>query len=365
MDGKQNNILNLNYNIIPKDYIKTDILEEIPNIINSLIGFNNIGNSCYANSIMQILLHSEIFLNNLENNIGEIKEQYKSISYSIHLILLDIIDASTKGVKYIDIFSFLYLFGLGHKSYSGYIQHDAQEFLRILLNDISSEMNQNKKNRNYTEIIYTNLKDKIQSEKEFEKFSNSKEKSFITELFNSVILTKHLCKCNEETYSFNNIIEYPLTIPKNINLIELSELLDIYFQEEIVEFVNRCQRCKNIEYHKKELFITKLPKILIISLQRLNFRENTKNECIINFSEKLDLSKYIDKDFKNNQTAEYNLLGFINHIGTLNFGHYYSYIKLENKTIWYKFDDSKVNRIGDKVEDMDEAYILFYTRKVV
>ena len=365
MDGKQNNILNLNYNIIPKDYIKTDILEEIPNIINSLIGFNNIGNSCYANSIMQLLLHSEIFLNNLENNIGEIKEQYKSISYSIHLILLDIIDASTKGVKYIDIFSFLYLFGLGHKSYSGYIQHDAQEFLRILLNDISSEMNQNKKNRNYTEIIYTNLKDKIQSEKEFEKFSNSKEKSFITELFNSVILTKHLCKCNEETYSFNNIIEYPLTIPKNINLIELSELLDIYFQEEIVEFVNRCQRCKNIEYHKKELFITKLPKILIISLQRLNFRENTKNECIINFSEKLDLSKYIDNDFKNNQTAEYNLLGFINHIGTLNFGHYYSYIKLENKTIWYKFDDSKVNRIGDKVEDMDEAYILFYTRKVV
>ena len=30
---------------------------------------------------MQLLLHSEIFLNNLENKIGEIKEQYKSISY--------------------------------------------------------------------------------------------------------------------------------------------------------------------------------------------------------------------------------------------------------------------------------------------
>ena len=55
MDGKQNNILNLNYNIIPKDYIKTDILEDIPNIINSLIGFNNICNSCYANSIIQFL----------------------------------------------------------------------------------------------------------------------------------------------------------------------------------------------------------------------------------------------------------------------------------------------------------------------
>ena len=221
--------------------------------MNSYIGFNNIGNSCYANSIIQLLLHSEIFLYNLENNIGEIKEQYKSISYSIHLIILDIIDASIKGLKYIDIFSFLYLFGLGHKSYSGYIQHDAQEFLRILLDDISSEMNQNKNERNYTEIQYKNENDKIQCEKEFEEFFNSKERSFITELFNSVILTKHICKCNEETYSFNNIIDYPLTIPKNINQIELSDLLDIYFQEEIVEFVNKCKKCKNIEFHKKRI----------------------------------------------------------------------------------------------------------------
>ena len=108
---------------------------------------------------------------------------------------------------------------MGHKSDSGYIQHDAQEFLRILLDDISSEKNKNKKSRNYSEIQYNNLKDKIQCEKEFEEFSNSKERSFITELFNSVILTKHLCKCNEETFSFNNIIDYPLTIPKLSNRI--------------------------------------------------------------------------------------------------------------------------------------------------
>ena len=48
MDEKRNNILNLNYKSMPKDYRKTDVLEDIPNIINSLIGFNNIGNSCYG-----------------------------------------------------------------------------------------------------------------------------------------------------------------------------------------------------------------------------------------------------------------------------------------------------------------------------
>ena len=87
-------------------------------------------------------------------------------------------------------------------------------------------------------------------------------------------------------------------------------------------------KCQNIEYHKKELFITNLQKILILALQRINFREQTKIECLVNFIEKLDLSKYIDNYFKNNQKSEYNLLGFINHIEVLNFGHYYSYIKL-------------------------------------
>ena len=60
-------------------------------------------------------------------------------------------------------------------------------------------------------------------------------------------------------------------------------------------------KCQNIEYHKKELFITNLPKILILALQKINFREQTKNECLINFLWKLDLSKYIDNNFKNNQ----------------------------------------------------------------
>ena len=42
---------------------------------------------------------------------------------------------------------------------------------------------------------------------------------------------------------------------------------------------------------------------------------------------------------------------------------YYSYIKLENKTTWYKFDDSKVKRIYNKVEDINGAYILAYVKK--
>ena len=53
---------------------------------------------------------------------------------------------------------------------------------------------------------------KIKFSEEFEEFFNSKERSFITELFNNVILTKHICKCNEETNSFNSGCQYFLFI---------------------------------------------------------------------------------------------------------------------------------------------------------
>ena len=53
-----------------------------------------------------------------------------------------------------------------------------------------------------------------------------------------------------------------------------------------------------MEYLKKELFITSLPKIFNNISQSINFREQTKNECFINFKEELDLYKYIGISFK-------------------------------------------------------------------
>ena len=37
-----------------------------------------------------------------------------------------------------------------------------------------------------------------------------------------------------------------------------------------------------------------------------------------------------------------NLYDVKNHIGSLEFGHYYSYIKLNRENIWYEFNDIEV-----------------------
>ena len=56
--------------------------------------------------------------------------------------------------------------------------------------------------------------------------------------------------------------------------------------------------------HKKNIFISRPPQILILSLQRINFITNNKKEYNVIFPEKLNLNDFIDKDFEINFNAE-------------------------------------------------------------
>ena len=59
----------------------------------------------------------------------------------------------------------------------------------------------------------------------------------------------------------------------------------------------------------------------------------------------------------------YDLFGIICHDGSLNSGHYYSYIKIESK--WYLFNDSQVSSFDEsRISDLkSNSYILIYKQK--
>lgn len=76
---------------------------------------------------------------------------------------------------FIDISKFLYRFGFKHSIYSGYIQHDALEFFRLFIDDISIELNENKQISEYKEINYTDETSKIQCKSEFDNISLFRE----------------------------------------------------------------------------------------------------------------------------------------------------------------------------------------------
>ena len=64
-------------------------------------------------------------------------------------------------------------------------------------------------------------------------------------------------------------------------------------------------------------------------------------------------------------STKYDLTGFIDHYGTLTFGHYVSTVKNPFDGKWYRYDDQ--NRVGFSENRLfkENAYILFYQRKDV
>ena len=60
----------------------------------------------------------------------------------------------------------------------------------------------------------------------------------------------------------------------------------------------------------------------------------------------MDITEFVDKDLHRNQKFVYDLYVVINHINSLEFGNYYSYIKLNREKIWFKFNDIEVTELG-------------------
>ena len=60
----------------------------------------------------------------------------------------------------------------------------------------------------------------------------------------------------------------------------------------------------------------------------------------------------------------YDLFGTVNHIGTLQSGHYVANVKVDGQ--WYHCNDAHVSRFGENESDVlnnEGAYLLFYIRK--
>ena len=75
------------------------------------------------------------------------------------------------------------------------------------------------------------------------------------------------------------------------------------------------------------------------------------------------MSEFIDKDCGFDKEPMYNLFAIVNHSGSIDFGHYHSYIKFKNSEDFYDFNDSTVTNIGKDIDNFPYAYGLFYVRK--
>ena len=72
----------------------------------------------------------------------------------------------------------------------------------------------------------------------------------------------------------------------------------------------------------KEIHFNILNDIVIFSLQRFDPLLSAKNDAKLIFEDIIDLKEFYDNKDKQ-QLPKYTLFGIINHVGNLNYGHYY------------------------------------------
>ena len=356
---EENNNLNNNNNNNNINEEENQQNINIDKVCFSKVGLENDSNDDYINSSIQILIHCPpfiyTFINDFQRKIEMGKEKGKITSSFIELLLNF---SNCPDGKFFPIKNFKNIFQSLHSN----LKNNNHEFIRFFLQDINNELNRNNNKSNNNNLISIPQSNKINMFNEYRKNCILKEDSIITDLFIGYMSFEFICKCGSKDFSFGQFIDIPLLFEnENLNEYDLNNLIKInILRNEIIQINETCKNCEKIYDRQQKIRIANLPQLLILSIQRINFFTQKKNNTKISFNEVLDLKEIVDNEIFDNSNTNYRLWGIIYHKGNnLNNGHYYSYIKIKGN--WFCFDDKNViNDIPDF--NSSEVNTLFYTR---
>jgi ubiquitin C-terminal hydrolase len=246
------------------------------------------------NSSLQCLLHTEIFIKRFYDEINNSNK--KQVSKNFYELCEAINKKNDKmSVSPSNVKSAI---SSVHRAYSGYSQHDTQEFFRRFLEELNCEMNRVSVKPKYKELETKN-KSKIQTNLEYDKYCKQREDSIVTDIFYGQIINIFIClECKYQSYSFEKFLDLPILLDSDSSKLrlEIPDLLNEFFTTERIKWDTPCEECKKKTYHEKIQKISKLPEILIISLQRYNPRSRRKNTSAIDMSQVLNMSNFVDRE---------------------------------------------------------------------
>lgn len=274
-------------------------------MFNRLRGLPNLGNTCYLNSLIQILL-----------NMHCVREYLFSIQicekeYCLICGLRRLLDWYLgKGTG--DITRFITCLMIHNKEYRNNDQHDTYLLFLYIIN-IQAD--------NHSEINLSGF-------------------------FNIDITSTLQCmKCNKKLRRIEKMnslsLEYANTLERS---------LQKYLDKEILTDKIICTNCNTSSYFKKYPKIKKSNKIFTIHIKRFT-SDNFKLKKIrkdINIPDTLKIKR-----------KNYRLFGFIVHKGRISYGHYTSFVIKNNEC--YMFDDISVKSVDIDMY-LNQAYVLFYER---
>jgi ubiquitin carboxyl-terminal hydrolase 8 len=155
-----------------------------------------------------------------------------------------------------------------------------------------------------------------------------------------------------------------LSLPVEGN--SLADCLKSYFSVEEMDKDNmwHCDKCNKKVIAKRDIKITDVPCVLIVSLKRFAMRKISRH---ISIPIQLDIKDYVQSVAREtSEPTQFTLTGMINHVGGLHGGHYNAFAK--NGDGWFKYDDTSVDYVNSHnyIKQMglndQNAYVMIYVR---
>ena len=311
------------------------------------VGLINICNTCYMNSVLQILKNIPKFTYNMY--ISSLDNSDKFI-ISLKNLLINLCKPNNSPIAPNEFKNYL---GLENRLFSGNNQFDSTIFYVALLTIIKKKLNKAKKENIDIDMNKYNNKSVQEQFKLWKENYLLKNQSFIFNLFYIFYVNVMECKyCHNKTYTYQsmNYLDLPI-ISENIILKNIEECFEKYQMIKYLE--TYCYKCKKIGCNQNFILL-ELPPVLMINLKRVGEKKAYLNEIKIPFL--LNMKKII-KNVENNSI--YELRGFIKHIGDEKSGHNFAFCKNMFDDKWYEYNDSLCRPIDGKPE-LDKIFFLCY-----
>ena len=393
INNDYNNNINNDYNNNISDF---NLIEQIGYINAKIgeepkIGLNNIGATCYMNATLQCLSHTtkltNYFLSPKNQNYINSDENIFSKSYLEVLKKLWIKHYNNNRNNYSPN-EFKNILSQLNPLFQGVAANDSKDLVNFVLEQLHSELNKNKYNNNINNNnIFINQNDEQNVLNYFLEEFKKNQQSIISDIFYGIIETRTEClQCKQNNqfnniftpfYSYNfqiiNFIIFPLEeIRKtkseinnfNYNEVNLYDCFDYYEKDELMQGDNQmwCKNCRQNAPAKYSTRIYSSPEYFILILNR--GKGNIYN-VKLNFTEIIDISRYVQ--IKGGNNLIYQLYAIVTHLGPSSMsGHFIAFCKSPIDNMWYKYNDSMVDLIGNSFNDIHDfgcPYILFYERQ--
>ncbi|KAJ2005774.1 hypothetical protein GGI02_001446 [Coemansia sp. RSA 2322] len=304
-------------------------------------GLNNLGNTCFLNSVLQCLTHTAPFaeymltsehsrscragdncmLCKFESHVGRAlsKRENSSISPKSIVGRLKLVAKHMR---------------IGR-------QEDAHEFLRLLIDSFQ---------RSLLHGIDPKIDRRIQ------------ETTLAHHLFGGYLQSQVKCsRCSHESNTFDPLLDLSLDIQAGNTV---AKALRSFTRPEVLTKDNRyrCEKCSKLVEASKQMTIYSLPRILTLQLKRFSSFSGGKISRFVEFPLSLGMKNYVSENSPERGPYEYRLYAVLVHAGsTSRSGHYYSFVK-SPAGVWYELNDDIVRQVSERVVLSQTAYLLFYER---